>query len=1255
MDDNIKMYSEQPTMSTVEIKIEEPNVEEPKQRSDVSPDDTRELMLSGLTDELLVADNRRSLNLPPFSLFSSDDKLLSSFSDRSTTESSEVSEPKSYTSVLEKLLEFEEISMEIRNPSSKTGKHLPPIPLCLQEDVPIRETGAVMSPTVTDSDENNIEKINVPSIPDELKNVQEQKSLCDYTRELVLSSLTDELLVAANRRSLNLPPVSLFSSDDKLLSSFSDRSTTESSEKSQLKTGKHLPPIPLCLQEDVPIRETGAAMSPTVTDSDENNIEKINVPSIPDELKNVQGQNSLCDYTRELVLSSLTDELLVAANRRSLNLPPVSLFSSDDKLLSSFSDRSTTESSEVSEPKSYTSVLEKLLEFEEISMEIRNPSSKTGKHLPPIPLCLQEDVPIRETGAAMSPTVTDSDENNIEKINVPSIPDELKNVQEQKSLCDYTRELVLSSLTDELLVAANRRSLNLPPVSLFSSDDKLLSSFSDRSTTESSEVSEPKSYTSVLEKLLEFEEISMEIRNPSSKTGKHLPPIPLCLQEDVPIRETGAAMSPTVTDSDENNIEKINVPSIPDELKNVQEQKSLFTSGGQSEALNLPPVSLFSSDDKLLSSFSDRSTTESSEVSEPKSYTSVLEKLLEFEEISMEIRNPSSKTGKHLPPIPLCLQEDVPIRETGAVMSPTVTDSDENNIEKINVPSIPDELKNVQEQKSLCDYTRELVLSSFTDELLVAANRRSLNLPPVSLFSSDDKVLSSKSGKHLPPIPLCLQEDVPIRETGAAMSPTVTDSDENNIEKINVPSIPDELKNVQGQNSLCDYTRELVLSSLTDELLVAANRRSLNLPPVSLFSSDDKLLSSFSDRSTTESSEVSELKSYTSVLEKLLEFEEISMEIRNPSSKTGKHLPPIPLCLQEDVPIRETGAAMSPTVTDSDENNIEKINVPSIPDELKNVQGQNSLCDYTRELVLSSLTDELLVAANRRSLNLPPFSLFSSDDKLLSSFSDRSTTESSEVSEPKSYTSVLEKLLEFEEISMEIRNPSSKTGKHLPPIPLCLQEDVPIRETGAAMSPTVTDSDENNIEKINVPSIPDELKNVQEQKSLCDYTRELVLSSLTDELQVAANRRSLNLPPVSLFSSDDEVLSSFSDRSTTESSEVSEPKSYTSVLEKLLEFEEISMEIRNPSSKTGKNLPPIPLCLQEGVPIRGTGAVMSPTQTGGDENNIEMIMYNDINDHVGSDVVESEKSTKKPKRRFLFALGRGLIKVGRSLCCWRCK
>ncbi|KAE9526608.1 hypothetical protein AGLY_013256 [Aphis glycines] len=243
-----KMYSDiiendsevQPSESTVDIKIEEPKAEEAKQIfSDVSPDDyTRELVLSGLTDELLVAANRRSLNLPPVSLFSSDDELLSSFSDRSTTESSEVSKPKSYTSVLEKLLEFEEISMEIRNPSLKTGKHLPPIPLCLQEDVPIREIGAVMSLTEIESNENNIVNRNVPSISDNLKNVQGQESLC------VLVDVLD------------------------------------------IDTDVY--------DDSVPISEIGAVMSLTEIDSDENNVENINMPPISEDLKNAEGQESLC-------------------------------------------------------------------------------------------------------------------------------------------------------------------------------------------------------------------------------------------------------------------------------------------------------------------------------------------------------------------------------------------------------------------------------------------------------------------------------------------------------------------------------------------------------------------------------------------------------------------------------------------------------------------------------------------------------------------------------------------------------------------------------------------------------------------------------------------------------------------------------------------------------------------------------------------------------------------------------------------------
>jgi len=102
------------------------------------------------------------------------------------------------------------------------------------------------------------------------------------------------------------------------------------------------------------------------------------------------------------------------------------------------------------------------------------------------------------------------------------------------------------------------------------------------------------------------------------------------------------------------------------------------------------------------------------------------------------------------------------------------------------------------------------------------------------------------------------------------------------------------------------------------------------------------------------------------------------------------------------------------------------------------------------------------------------------------------------------------------------------------------------------------------------------------------------------------------------------------------------------------------------------------------LPINEIGAFMSPTDMGSDENNIENINVPPIsddlknakgqeslcvpvdvldietvihNDSVGSDVVGPEESTTRqprPKRRFLSALGRGLLKVSRNLHYWWC-
>ncbi|CAH1726298.1 unnamed protein product [Aphis gossypii] len=154
------------------------------------------------------------------------------------------------------------------------------------------------------------------------------------------------------------------------------------------------------------------------------------------------------------------------------------------------------------------------------------------------------------------------------------------------------------------------------------------------------------------------------------------------------------------------------------------------------------------------------------------------------------------------------------------------------------------------------------------------------------------------------------------------------------------------------------------------------------------------------------------------------------------------------------------------------------------------------------------------------------------------------------------------------------------------------------------MSPTNMSSDENNIENINVPPISDDLKNAEGQESLCI--------------------------PVDVSDID-----------------------------------------------TGE--------YDDSVPINEIGVFMSPTEVESDENNIENINVPSISDElknaggqeflcmpidvldietnihnasVRSDFIELEKSTARkprPKRRFLCALGRGLLKVSRSLCCWRCK
>ncbi|KAL4107961.1 hypothetical protein QTP88_018230 [Uroleucon formosanum] len=92
------------------------------------------------------------------------------------------------------------------------------------------------------------------------------------------------------------------------------------------------------------------------------------------------------------VLDELTEDLLVAAVKRSLNVPPQSLCPIEEQSSFISRDSDSIESSEMNVPWIFKpSHLDNLREFEEVSSEIRNANSKYGKHLPPLPLCLASE------------------------------------------------------------------------------------------------------------------------------------------------------------------------------------------------------------------------------------------------------------------------------------------------------------------------------------------------------------------------------------------------------------------------------------------------------------------------------------------------------------------------------------------------------------------------------------------------------------------------------------------------------------------------------------------------------------------------------------------------------------------------------------------------------------------------------------------------------------------------------------------------
>ncbi|KAL4149105.1 hypothetical protein QTP88_003120 [Uroleucon formosanum] len=97
---------------------------------------------------------------------------------------------------------------------------------------------------------------------------------------------------------------------------------------------------------------------------------------------------------------------------------------------------------------------------------------------------------------------------------------------------------------------------------------------------------------------------------------------------------------------------------------------------------------------------------------------------------------------------------------------------------------------------------------------------------------------------------------------------------------------------------------------------------------------------------------------------------------------------------------------------------------------------------------------------------------------------------------------------------------------------------------------------------------------------LCDQQPSTTTSTFTEDLQVEADQRSLNLPPLSLCANDEQSSFISLDSDSIASSEMNVPLVFiSSVLDKLKEFEEVSSEIRNADPKYGNHLPPLPLCL----------------------------------------------------------------------------
>ncbi|XP_060872640.1 uncharacterized protein LOC132946609 [Metopolophium dirhodum] len=187
--------------------------------------------------------------------------------------------------------------------------------------------------------------------------------------------------------------------------------------------------------------------------------------------------------------------------------------------------------------------------------------------------------------------------------------------------------------------------------------------------------------------------------------------------------------------------------------------------------------------------------------------------------------------------------------------------------------------------------------SATTSTLQVEADQRTLDLAPLLSLCPNDELLEAPVG--------ILQEcDYPSTDNVYMVDDNKYTTKDDAVDDPTLTVRPkivcaiSELRDQQPTRTTLTSADFRVLDELTEDLLVAAVQKSLNVPPLSLCPNEEQSNSISRDDDSVTSSEMAvPWIIIPSVLDKLLEFDEVSSEIKNADTKYGKHLPPLPLCL----------------------------------------------------------------------------------------------------------------------------------------------------------------------------------------------------------------------------------------------------------------------------------------------------------------------------------------------------------------------